>query len=325
MSERLVKHPRSLGLRDVHGIYTRAPEMEPLFKRLRQVARTRSTVLLRGESGSGKELVARAIHAMSPRAKHPFRAINCATLSPTLLESELFGHVRGAFTGAIRDHDGIFKQAHLGTLFLDEIAEVPLEVQNKLLRVLEDRTFVPVGGTKAIEVDVRLVSATNKALRRLVAEGRFRDDLRYRIRVVPLFLPPLRERTGDIEALTWHFVDRFNDDPEFGRIDALTRGAVSALVAYPWPGNVRELRNVVEHAFAVDEDGIMGLEDLTPELRGEPPPDDVLGGPTPLEAAEREQLVTAMARHAGRRAAVAAELGISRTTLWHRLSKHHLS
>ncbi len=325
MSQRILKHPSDLRLQSVHGIYTRAPEMEPLFKRLRQVSRSRSTVLVRGESGSGKELVARAIHSMSPRAKRPFRAVNCATLSPTLLESELFGHVRGAFTGAVRDHEGIFKQADKGTLFLDEIAEVPLEIQNKLLRVLEERTFVPVGGAKPVRVDVRLVSATNKALRREVAEGRFRDDLRYRIRVVPLFLPPLRDRTGDVEALTWHFVDRFNGDVDYGHIDAIRRDALSALIAYAWPGNVRELRNVVEHAFAVDEDGVMGLDDLTPELRGEPPPDDVLATPSPLEQSERERLVHAMLKHAGKRSAVASELGISRTTLWHRMNKHHLS
>lgn len=324
MGRRLAKRPVGLELESFHGIRTRAPEMEPLFRRLRQVARSKSTVLVRGESGSGKELVAKAIHAMSPRAKRPFRAINCATLSSTLLESELFGHVRGAFTGAVRDHQGIFKQADTGTLFLDEIAEVPLDIQSKLLRVLDARTFVPVGGTKPIEVDVRIVSATHKALRREVAEGRFRDDLRYRIRVVPLFLPPLRQRTGDVEALAWYFIDFFNEQG-YGRIDHMTTAALRALVAYPWPGNVRELRNVVEHGFAVDEDATLGLEDLTPELRGEPPPDDDLAMPSPVEQSERKRLLDAMIRHEGRRAAVAAELGISRTTLWHRLKKHHLS
>ena len=312
-------------LQDFHGLLTRAPEMEPLFRRLRRVARSRSTVLVRGESGSGKELVARAIHALSPRADRPFRAVNCAAFSPTLLESELFGHVRGAFTDAVRDHEGIFAQADGGTLFLDEIAEVPLQVQTRLLRILEDRTFVPVGGTRPIRADVRIVSATNKALRREVAAGRFRDDLRYRIRVVPLFLPPLRERTGDIEALAWHFMDQFNCDPEYGEVSTMTADTRAALLSYPWPGNVRELRNVVEHVFALDEDGIMGLEDLTPELRGEPPPDERLGPPDAMEVSERARLVAALEKHGGRRTAAAAELGISRTTLWHRLREHHLA
>jgi len=323
MPKSVVERPSDLGLRNFHGIYTRAPEMEPLFRRLRQVSRSGSTVLVRGESGSGKELVARAIHAMSPRAKQPFRAINCATLSSTLLESELFGHIRGAFTGAVRDHRGIFEQADRGTLFLDEIAEVPLDIQAKLLRVLEERTFVPVGGTKPVRVDVRLVSATHRALRREVAEGRFRDDLRYRIRVVPLFLPPLRQRSGDVEALAWHFIDRFNEE-NYGHIEAMTGEALHAMLAYPWPGNVRELRNVVEHGFAVDEDSILGLDDLTPELRGEPPPDDDCAPASPIEQSERDRILAAMAKHGGRRSAVAAELGISRTTLWHKLHKHHL-
>ncbi|MEW6270903.1 MAG: sigma 54-interacting transcriptional regulator [Thermodesulfobacteriota bacterium] len=323
MRKDLVERPSGLVLESFHGIFSRAPEMQPLFQRIRQVARTSSTVLIRGESGSGKELVARAIHALSPRSRGPFRAISCAALSPMLLESELFGHVRGAFTGAVRDHRGIFEQADGGTLFLDEVAEVPLDVQTKLLRVLEDRTIVPVGGSKPITVDVRLISATHKALRREVAAGRFRNDLRYRIRVVPLFLPPLRQRTGDVEGLLWHFVDHFNEQG-MGPIGAVTRQALEALLAYSWPGNVRELRNVVEHAFAVDDDGVMGLEDLTPELRNEPPPDEAFASPSPLEESERERLVRAMLKHKGKRAPVAAELGISRTTLWHKLHKHHL-
>src|SRR5512145_2004188 len=172
----ILKHPRSLGLRDFHGLYTQAPEMEPLLRRLERVARIECTVLVRGESGSGKELVARALHALSPRSRGPFRAVNCATLSPTLLESELFGHKRGAFTGAIRDHRGLFAQADGGTLFLDEVAEMPLDIQARLLRVLEEKTFFPVGGTTPVTVDVRIVSASNRALRRAVAAGRFRDD-----------------------------------------------------------------------------------------------------------------------------------------------------
>lgn len=320
----VIDRSASLQLKNFHGIFTRAPEMEAVFQRIRQVARTTSTVLVRGESGSGKELVARAIHALSPRSRGPFRAINCAALSPTLLESELFGHVRGAFTGAVRDHLGIFQQADGGTLFLDEIAEVPLDVQTKLLRVLEDRTVVPLGGTKPITVDVRLVSATHKALRREVEEGRFRNDLRYRIRVVPLFLPPLRQRTGDVEGLLWHFIDHFNEEG-MGPIEAVTRQAMHAILAYPWPGNARELRNVVEHAFAVDENGIVDFDDLTPELRGEPPPEEAFAHPSPIAQSERDRILEAMLRHKGKRSAVASELGISRTTLWHKLHRYHLA
>lgn len=323
MRQNVIERPRGLVLENFHGIVTRAPEMAPLFQRIRQVARSTSTVLLRGESGSGKELVARAIHALSPRRTGPFRAINCAALSPTLLESELFGHVRGAFTGAVRDHQGIFAQAHGGTLFLDEVADVPLDLQAKLLRVLEDHTIVPVGASRPLTVDVRLVSATHKALRREVEAGRFRNDLRYRIRVVPLFLPPLRQRTGDVEGLLWHFIDRFNAEG-MGPIEGVARDALHALLAYPWPGNVRELRNVVEHAFAVDEDRVLDVDDLTPELRGEPPPEEALAPLSPIEASERERILAAMLEHRGKRMLVARALGISRTTLWHKLHKYHL-
>jgi len=320
----VLKHPLSLGLRDFHGLYSQAPEMEPLFHRLERVARIDCTVLVRGESGSGKELVARALHTMSPRHGGPFRAVNCATLSPTLLESELFGHKRGAFTGAIRDHSGLFARADGGTLFLDEVAEMPLDIQARLLRVLEERTFVPVGGTTAVTVDVRLVSASNQALRRAVAEKRFRDDLRYRIRVVPLFLPPLRRRTGDVEALAWHFADRFTARG-IGRIDGISRRAMDALRSYPWPGNVRELRNVIEHAFIVGEDPVLDLDDLTPELRGEEPTADEPFVEVSLPQLERQRLLAALAKHRGRRGEAAAELGISRTTLWHKLKKYQLA
>jgi two-component system response regulator AtoC len=298
--------------------------MAQILRRLPRVARTNSTVLVRGESGSGKELVARAIHALSPRQRQPFRALNCATLSPTLLESELFGHVRGAFTGAVRDHRGLFAEADGGTVFLDEVAEIPLDLQARLLRVVEDRTFVPVGGTKAVRVDVRLVSASNQALRRAVAEGRFRDDLRYRIRVVPLFLPPLRQRTGDVEGLLWHFVAHF-EAQDLGHVAGITRGAMHALLSYPWPGNVRELRNVVEHAFVIGEDDVLDLDDLTPELRGEEPPEDAPRLDLPVAQAERHRILRALERHNGRRTPAALELGISRTTLWHKLKEHHLA
>src|SRR5437667_4964021 len=269
MSPVILRRPPGLRLRSFHRIYTVAPEMETLFVTLRRVANAQCTVLVGGETGTGKELVARAIHLESPRRRAPFRAVNCATFSPTLLESELFGHVRGAFTGAVRDRAGLFALAHGGTLFLDEVAEIPLELQGKLLRVMQEKTFVPVGDTRPVTVDVRIISATNKPLAREVAEGRFREDLSYRMRVVPVSLPPLRDRGGDVEALFWHFVDRMNHQG-LRRITGVTRPAMDAIRSYRWPGNVRELRSAVEYAFVVGEGPTLEVADLTPELRGEP-------------------------------------------------------
>ncbi len=322
MSRDILKQPETLKLHDFHGVYTVAPEMDALFELIRRVARADCTVLVRGETGSGKELVARAIHALSARRTGPFQAVNCATFSPTLLESELFGHVRGAFTGAIGDRQGLFQLADKGTLLLDEVAEIPLDIQARLLRVLQERAFVPVGGTRTISVDVRVISASNKALRREVAAGRFRDDLRYRIRVVPVFLPPLRDRTGDVEALVWHFVNRYNAQ-ELRRVEGITRRAMVALRSYSWPGNVRELHNVIEHAFVVGEGAIIDVGDLTPELRGEPPPQD-RSGESILQHGERQRLIAALEKHNGARGPAAAELGVSRSTLWRKLREHHL-
>jgi len=316
----ILQPPPHLRLRSFHGIFTAAPEMEALFTKLRRVARAQCTVLVGGETGTGKELVARAIHAESPRRRAPFQAVNCATFSPTLLESELFGHVRGAFTGAVRDRQGLFALAHQGTLFLDEVAEIPLDLQGKLLRVMQEKTFVPVGGTRPVTVDVRVISATNKALRQEVDEGRFREDLSYRLRVVPLLLPPLRRREGDVEALFWHFVNQLNQQG-MRRIEGVTGTAMDAILAYTWPGNVRELRSAVEYAFVVGEGPVLDVADLTPELRGEPPP-GISGGS--LADIERARILAALARHHGRKAAAAAELGISRTTLWRKLYAHRL-
>jgi len=320
MPQDIVLRPAALRLSSFHGIYTVASEMEALFVTLRRVARSHCTVLLSGETGVGKELVARAIHAESPRRRAPFQAVNCATFSPTLLESELFGHVRGAFTGAIRARAGLFSLAHRGTLLLDEVGEIPLDLQGKLLRVMQEKTFVPVGATQPVTVDVRVVSATNKVLRREVAEGRFREDLSYRLRVVPLHLPALRHRQGDVEALFWHFVNELNQQG-LRRIEGVTKAALDAILSYWWPGNVRELRSVLEYAFVVGEGPVLDVPDLTPEVRAEPAPD----GPSPLLAdRERQRLLAALAKHNGRKGAAAAELGISRSTLWRRLYAHRL-
>jgi transcriptional regulator with PAS, ATPase and Fis domain len=293
--------------------------MLEFFQLVERAARTDSAVLIRGESGTGKELVARALHGKSNRASGPFRALNCATLTPELLASELFGHVRGAFTGAVRDRQGLFAAADGGTIFLDEVAEMPLGLQAQLLRVVESKSFVPVGGTDPITVDVRVLSATNVALRLAVEDRRFREDLMYRIRVVPLFLPRLAERDGDVEALLWHFIEAGNQRG-MRTIDGIDSQVLEALLDYSWPGNVRELQNVIDYAFAIGEGGTFTIDELTPELRGEPPPDSTrraTGG-------ERHRIEQALAQAGGRKGKAAELLGMSRSTLWRKLREYRL-
>jgi two-component system response regulator AtoC len=311
---------------EFHGIYTVAPAMRELFDRLTRVARSDASVLVRGETGTGKELVARALHRLGGRAGGPFQAVNCATLTAELLASELFGHVRGAFTGAVRDRPGLFRLAHRGSIFLDEIAEMPLELQARLLRVLQERSFVPLGGTETVEVDVRVLSATHRSLREEARQHRFREDLMYRVRVVPLFLPPLAERTGDIEALTWHFCD-LQGRGGLRRIERIERSVMDALLAYPWPGNIRELRNAVEYAHAIGEGPDFTPADLTPELRGEPPP-RVLDAPAEVSTVasrERVRLAEALQRAGGNKGEAARALGLHRATLWRKLREHGLA
>ncbi len=249
-----------------HGILSRSPSMKPVFQIIQNAAKTEATVLVRGESGTGKELVAHAIHNLSPRRHEPFLAINCAALSVNLLESELFGHVKGAFTGAINDNVGLFRQADGGTLFLDEVAELPLELQAKLLRVIQEQNYIPVGGTQIIHVNVRIVAATHRSLRNEVKNGRFREDLMYRLRVVPIFIPPLRERCEDINLLLWHFIQRHNAKG-LRVIDKIEPQAMRVLLDYHWPGNVRELQNVLEYAFVVGTGTSLKLSELPPEFR----------------------------------------------------------
>jgi two-component system, NtrC family, response regulator AtoC len=308
---------------DFHGIVSASPAMKELFGLIERVARTDSSVLIRGETGTGKELVARAIHEMSHRRSGKFLAINCATLTPELLASELFGHVRGAFTGAVRDKKGLFELADKGTIFLDEVAELPLDLQARLLRVLQERVFVPVGGVEPIAVDVRVLSATNKALREEVEQGRFREDLMYRIRVVPIFLPPLMERSGDIELLTWHFIDEFNARG-LRQISDVNPAAMNAMLSYHWPGNIRELRNVLEYAFAIGEGSLLKVDELTPELRGEAPVARRTTAMTEQEL-ERRRLLEALNQARGRKQEAAEILGVSRTTLWRKLKEHGIA
>lgn len=319
---RLITRP-DLHLQDFHGIKTAAPRMLELFEQIQRAGRSGSTILVRGASGTGKELVAQALHRCSPRASQPFRAVNCATFTPELLASELFGHVRGSFTGAIKDKHGLFRQADGGTLFLDEIAELPLELQARLLRVLQERRFLPVGGSEEVSVDVRVISATNAPLRRLVDEHRFREDLMYRVRVVVLYLPALVERSGDLEALTWHFLDGLAE-AGLRPVEGIEAAAWDAMQAWSWPGNVRELHNALEHALVLGEGPWLRLTDLPPELQGEPPPGEVPqeAPARTLDDIQRTELLDALKQHGGRRDLAADHLGISRSTLYRRL-KHH--
>ena len=310
------------------GVVTRDKTMKKLLADVRKVARTNASVLVRGETGSGKELIAQAVHTLSPRNKGPLRTLNCAALPPALLESELFGHVRGSFTGAVRDQKGHVELAHGGTLFLDEVAELPLELQAKLLRVLQEKVVVPVGGRDPIEVDVRFVAATHRSLRKEVAAGRFRADLMFRLRVVPLFLPPLRSRRADISLLAWRFIERMNAVNE-RHVARLSPGALRALEHYDWPGNVRELMNAIEYAFVMGDGPILTEADLLPEIRGErptfldePEDDDPIAGDV-MEGRDfgpdERKILDALREARGNRQDAAALLGYSRITLWRKL------
>jgi transcriptional regulator with PAS, ATPase and Fis domain len=310
------------------GILTRNEGTVRMLAQVERVAQASSAVLIRGETGTGKELVARAIHARSPRRDGPFLAINCAALPPHLLESELFGHVRGAFTGAVRDTLGYFRRASGGTLFLDEVAELPLELQGKLLRVLQERVVVPVGGTDPVPVDVRTVSATHRSLRQAVQEGRFRADLMYRIRVLPLFLPPLRARQEDIGLLAEHFVRRLNAASQSRQVERLSPGAIRALERYSWPGNVRELENAVEYAFVLGEGSTITEAELPPDVRAQEPRSTLGGLSVELDPglpAEARRLLVALGRAGGSRDRAAQSLGMSRTTLWRKLRGYGLT
>jgi transcriptional regulator with PAS, ATPase and Fis domain len=318
------------GAVDFHGIWTQDPGMKRVLAVLERVARADAAVLVRGETGSGKELVARAVHDLSPRRSGPYRALNCAALPGSLLESELFGHARGAFTGAVRDTPGHVQLAHGGTLFLDEVAELPLELQAKLLRVLETRTVIPVGAREPVPVDVRVISATHRALRREVEAGRFRADLMFRLRVIPIFLPPLRARPGDVRLLCERFVAVMNERSD-RRIEQISPAALEILGSYSFPGNVRELMNVLTYAYATGEGPVLRPADLPPELQdpslsldAEDPP--ALAEPAPPRAAPRphltpeaERILHVLERAAGNRSRAARILGLSRVTLWRKM------
>nr|BDT30534.1 sigma 54-interacting transcriptional regulator [Myxococcus sp. MH1] len=309
--------PALEGAEVFHGLWTQDAELRRVFRIVEKVARTESSVLVRGESGTGKEHIAHALHELSPRGKGPFRAINCAALPPNLLESELFGHVRGAFTGAVRDSPGHFRLAHGGSLFLDEVAELPLDLQAKMLRVLETRTVIPVGGRAPVPVDVRIIAATHRALRREVEAGRFRADLMYRLRVVPIFLPNLRERRGDILPLALRFLDELHQRGT-RRVERIAPGARKLLESHGWPGNVRELRNVMEYAYVIGEGAVLREVDLPPEF-SEAKALTHLPVATTGATLDEEQVRAALTRAGGNRSEAARLLGVSRVTLWRRL------
>lgn len=300
--------------------------MREVFDVVQQVAPTRATVLLLGESGTGKELIAKAIHQLSPRTKQPMVTVHCAALSPTLLESELFGHEKGAFTGAHERRIGRFEQAQGGTLFLDEIGEIDATIQIKLLRFLGERTFERVGSSKTISADVRLVTATNKNLAELVKAGTFREDLFFRLNAVPVHLPPLRERAGDVPLLARAFLREFAKENNKA-VTEFTSDALDSLSAYNWPGNVRELRAAIEHAVVFCRGERISLRDLPASVRSAPAPGQ--GGPVistelTVKEAEKQLLMRALRETGGNRTLAAKKIGMSRRTLHRKLHTYNL-
>ncbi|HEY6555680.1 MAG TPA: sigma-54 dependent transcriptional regulator [Polyangiaceae bacterium] len=299
-----------------------SPEMQVIFKSVAQVAPSRATVLLSGESGTGKELVAAAIHHRSPRAASPFVRLHCAALAETLLESELFGHERGSYTGAGRRREGRFAQANGGTLFLDEIGEISPATQVKLLRVLQEREFERVGGNQTIKVDVRVVAATNRDLAAMVEQGKFRQDLFYRLKVIELRMPPLRQRSSDVPALALHFLKRYA--AENGKIvDTISDPALMRLTSYNWPGNVRELENVIERAVVLATGDRIGLEDLPHELV--PPTADGALPPVPgasLAEIERYVILKTLEAYGGSTTRTAETLGVSVRKIQYKMQEY---
>jgi DNA-binding NtrC family response regulator len=293
------------------GIVGQSEAIQKVRAMVRRLAPLPSTVLLQGESGTGKEVVARALHELSPRASRPFVPVNCGAISPELIESELFGHAKGAFTGAADARNGLFYYAQGGTIFLDEIAELPQAIQTKLLRVVEDRRIRPVGSNREVPVDVRIIAATNRDLGRAVAEGRFREDLFYRLDVVAVTLPPLRERPGDIAMLARHFVLQLA--PHLG-VEALplTADVARALAEYPWPGNARELRNFIERSLILGHYPLeaLAIADAASDLDG-----DAAGSPDSLAEVEKRHMLTVLEASGGNKTEAARRLGISRKTL----------
>lgn len=297
--------------------------MQALFDTIRQVSPTQANVLIQGASGTGKELVARAIHRLSTRSDGPFVAVHCAALSATLLESELFGHEKGAFTGAIAQSKGRFELANGGTLFLDEISEIDLSIQVKLLRVLETRTFERVGGEKTLSTDIRVVAATNRNLKEYVEAGKFREDLYYRLNIVDIRLPPLSERKSDIPLLCAHFIKDFSQKNN-REITGIEPAAMALLQAYPWPGNVRELRNIIERMIVLSHGSLLTVMDVPANIRDDAQKAaEAAGEPNRTESlaqTEKRKILSALEAAGGNRSRAAVALGISRRTLHRKLA-----
>jgi len=309
------------------GIIGRSRAMQPLFSMLETVARTTSTVLITGETGTGKEVIAKAIHHNSPRKTHKFVAINCGAIPETLLEAELFGHERGAFTGAVGMRQGRFEQASKGTIFLDEVGTMSLGLQTKLLRALQERAFERVGGNQTIKVDVRVIAATNSALQEMIKEGSFRADLYFRLNVIPITLPPLRDRREDIPLLVAHFLKKFAPDAP----PQMSQSAMRSLMAYPWPGNVRQLENAIERAVTLSGGRTeIDVTDLLPEMQDVPPPtatpyvdlpDEGMDLSAYLSSLERDLIKRALDRTRGNRNKASEVLHIKRTTLVEKMKR----
>jgi PAS domain S-box-containing protein len=299
---------------------SRNQRMKEIFSILPDVALSDSTILIEGESGTGKEVLAKAIHNLSNRSDKPLVVVNCGAIPDTLLESELFGYKAGAFTDAKRDKPGRFAQANGGSILLDEIGDITPALQVRLLRVLQDKSFEPLGGTRSTTSDARVIAATNKDLRSMVEEGTFREDLYYRIRVFRLLLPPLRDRKEDVPLLAQNFIDRFNR-LKGKDIAGLSRESLQAFMEYDWPGNIRELENALEHAFILCHGGLIELHHLPDPLRHSPGSRKGLPTGATLAEIEASVITEALARNGGRKMATARELGINKTTLWRKLKR----
>ncbi len=308
------------GLDNIQG---KSPVMVSIYKLIARAAPTESTILIQGESGTGKELVARAIHANSLRKKGPFVAVDCGTLTESLLESELFGHERGAFTGAVASKKGLLETAHQGTCFLDEIGDITPTLQSKLLRVLQEHEIRRVGGTGSTSVNVRMVAASNKDLKQLVESGKFREDLYYRINVVTITLPPLRERTEDIPLLVQHFLDKYGKAASKHNIK-MSQPAMALLLQYPWPGNVRELEHCIERAIVLAPHSMIMPEDLPLSICSpSTPPSSTAKGWKTLQQLEREHIFRVLDSHQGNESLAAEILGIHRKTLQRKLKEYN--
>ncbi len=307
-------------------LWGRSQPMRRVYEQVARVAGTGVTVFITGESGSGKEVVAQTIHQLSRRRNNPFLAVNCGAISPHLIESEVFGHEKGSFTGAQRQHQGFFERAHGGTLFLDEITEMPLDLQVKLLRVLETGTFMRIGSTDVVEADVRIIAATNRKPLDAVASGKLREDLLYRLNVFPIHLPPLRDRLEDVELLAQHFVDEISHSE--GKSKNFTPGGMRRMASYPWPGNVRELRNAVHRAYVMTEGGLISEEWLPQADPDTPIPSPSSGRSLSvhvgmsLAEVERMMIYATLDHYGGHKEKTAATLGVSLKTLYNRLKEY---